>query len=320
MIPRAIVTGAAGFVGCHIVDRLLLDGFQVIGIDNFALGKAENLKNAFGSQNFQLLEYDLSKLDPVLRAIEDQMLQGPVEIVWHMAANSDISAGVTDPYVDLNATFMTTFNTLEIMRTFEIGKIAFASTSAVYGEHMGKVTEDVGPCLPISNYGAMKLASEAVVSAAVESFLERAWLFRFPNVIGDRLTHGAVYDFMSKLRTNPEELEVLGDGNQQKEYIHVNELLDAMFFIVDNGMEQINIFNIGSNDDGATVRFLADTVISAFAPGARKRFTGGTKGWVGDVPRFNYSTRKLQGLGWQPNLSSEQAVVQAVRELVTEQS
>jgi UDP-glucose 4-epimerase len=320
MIPRAIVTGAAGFIGCHIVDRLLLDGFQVIGIDNFALGTKENLKSAFSSQNFQLLEYDLSKLDPILRAIEDQMSHGPVEIVWHMAANSDISAGVTDPYVDLNATFMTTFNTLEIMRTFEIGKIAFASTSAVYGEHMGKVTEDVGPLLPISNYGAMKLASEAIVSAAVESFLKRAWVFRFPNVIGDRLTHGAVYDFARKLRANPEELEVLGDGNQQKEYIHVNELLDAMLFIVENGSEPLNLFNIGSNDDGATVRFMADTVISAVAPGAQKRFAGGTRGWVGDVPRFNYSTKKLQGLGWHPNLSSEQAVVQAVRELVAEQS
>jgi UDP-glucose 4-epimerase len=233
-----------------------------------------------------------------------------------MAANSDISAGVADPRVDLNATFMTTFNILEIMRGFEIGKIAFASSSAVYGEHEGRLTEETGPLLPISNYGAMKLASEALVSAAIESFLERAWLFRFPNVIGKRSTHGVIYDFIKKLQANPERLEILGDGNQQKEYLHVSDLLDAMFFIIENGTEKLSVFNIGANDQGATVRFIADTVIAAMAPDAQKYYTGGKKGWVGDVSHFNYSIEKLQRLGWRPRLTSEQAVIRAVQELL----
>src|SRR5919106_528283 len=309
MMSPAIVTGAAGFIGSYIFDRLLLHGLHVIGIDNFVRGTKDNLKEAFGHQNFKMLEVDLAHFDATFTALRDVISPGSVEIVWHMAANSDIRAGVADPRVDLNATFMTTFNTLAIMRVFEIGKIAFASSSAVYGEHAGILTEETGPLLPISNYGAMKLASEALVSAAMESFLERAWLFRFPNVIGKRSTHGVIYDFIKKLQANPERLEILGDGNQQKEYLHVSDLLDAMFFIIENATEKLNVFNIGANDQGATVRFIADTVIAAMAPGARKSYTGGRKGWVGDVPHFNYSIEKLQRLGWPPRLTSEQAVI-----------
>ena len=316
MRSHAIVTGAAGFIGSYIVDRLLLNGLHVIGIDNFVRGTKDNLKEAFGHQNFKMLEVDLAHFDATFTALRDVVSHGSVEIVWHMAANSDISAGVADLRVDLHATFMTTFNTLAIMRAFEIGKIAFASSSAVYGEHAGILTEETGPLLPISNYGAMKLASEALVSAAMESFLERAWLFRFPNVIGKRLTHGVIYDFIKKLQANPERLDILGDGNQQKEYLHVSDLLDAMFFIIENGTEKLNVFNIGANDQGATVRFIADTVIAAMAPGARKSYSGGRKGWVGDVPHFNYSIEKLQRLGWRPRLTSEQAVIRAVQELL----
>jgi UDP-glucose 4-epimerase len=313
---QAIVTGAAGFIGSYIVDRLLLNGLQVIGIDNLVRGTKENLADACCSRNFTFLEVDLANFDASLVAIEEVISHESVDMVWHMAANSDISAGVADPRVDLNDTFMTTFNTLAIMREFNIGKLAFASSSAVYGDHDGVLTEATGPLFPISNYGAMKLASEALVSAAVESNLEQAWIFRFPNVIGKRSTHGVIYDFIHKLRANPDRLDILGDGNQQKEYLHVSELLDAMFFIVEHGRERLNCFHIGTNDNGATVHFIADTVIEAMAPGARKCYTGGKQGWVGDVPSFAYSIEKLARLGWRPKLTSEQAVVRTVTELL----
>lgn len=318
MTSCVIVTGASGFVGSYIVDRLLYDEVRVIGIDNFVRGTKDNIEGAFRNQNFSLLEVDLANFDATRRALQNMISPGSAEIVWHMAANSDISRGVADARVDLNNTFMTTFNILEIMREFDIPKIAFASSSAVYGVHDGILTEETGPLFPISNYGAMKLASEALVSAAVENFLERAWIFRFPNVIGKRATHGVIYDFIRKLRADPDQLDILGDGDQQKEYLHVSELLDAMFFIVENSTERLNYFNIGANDKGATVSFIADTVIAAMRLDARKNYTGGKKGWIGDVPRFNYSVEKLERLGWRPRLTSEQAVIRATKELLAE--
>jgi UDP-glucose 4-epimerase len=315
---NAIVTGAAGFIGSQLVDQLLHRGIHVVGIDNFVLGTKANLKDAVRQPNFRLLEIDLAQFDVSAAALQTAIPRGSVEIVWHLAANSDISAGVADPRIDLHATFMTTFNTLEIMRRLDIRKIALASSSAVYGYHPGVLTEEIGPLFPISHYGAMKLASEAIVSVAVETFLERAWIFRFPNVVGKRATHGVISDFIEKLRANPQNLEILGDGTQQKEYLHVSELLDAMFFIVENSSERLNYFNIGTNDQGATVAFIAATVVAAMAPGAQKHYTGGKKGWVGDVPRFNYSCEKVRRLGWCPRLTSEQAIVRAVQDLLAE--
>ncbi len=178
-----------------------------------------------------------------------------------MAANSDIRAGVADPDVDFRDTFHTTYNLLRLMREHKIPRLAFASTSAIYGDLKQKLTEDIGPLFPISNYGAMKLASEAAISAAAESFLERAWIFRFPNVVGSRATHGAIFDFIHKLKKNPAELEVLGDGTQEKPYFHVADLIEAMLFITDNAKDKLNFFNIGTSDTMTTVRYLAETTV-----------------------------------------------------------
>jgi len=164
----------------------------------------------------------------------------------------------------------------------------------------------------------MKLASEASISAAVESFLERAWIFRFPNVVGKRSTHGVIYDLIGKLRANASRLDVLGDGTQCKIYLHVTELLNAMFFIVDNADVKLNYFNVGNDDEGATVQFIAKTVVDAAAPGAEIKYGNSPKGWVGDVPHFKYSVEKLRRLGWQPTLSSEDAVKRAVTEQLEE--
>lgn len=315
---KCLVTGAAGFIGSHLVDGLLARGATVVGLDNLKLGRRSNLAQAAQHPHFRFFEVDVNDLDACRRILAQVSADGPVQMIWHMAANSDIRAGVADPDVDLRDTFLTTYHVLKLMRESGIRQIAFASTSAIYGMHPGQLREDTGPLWPISNYGAMKLASEAIISAALESFLERAWIFRFPNVVGPRATHGALYDFVRKLQRNPRELEVLGDGTQAKPYCHVSELVEAMLFIVDRAQDRLNCFNIGTAGSVTTVRYLAEAVVRRLAPGARIRYTGGSKGWVGDVPHFNYSIDKLRQLGWSPRLSSDEAVDRAVEELVAE--
>jgi UDP-glucose 4-epimerase len=306
-----VVTGAAGFIGSHLVDRLLQRGDRVIGIDNMVLGRRENLASALESKKFALHQLDINDYPQFLDRLRNE---GPIQTVWHMAANSDIAAGVNNPEIDLTRTFMTTFNALNAMHALKIPRLCFASTSAIYGDMDKVLTEDTGPLFPISSYGATKLGSEAIISAALERFLERAWIFRFPNVVGGRATHGAIFDFIRKLRKNPGELEVLGDGSQEKPYLHVSELLDAMLFLFDRVKDKLNYFNIAPDGTATTVRQIAETVVKVVSPRAKIRYTGGSKGWVGDVPRFRYSIEKLKAAGWTPKMTSSQAVELAVRE------
>lgn len=315
-----VVTGAAGFIGSHLADSLLKAGHRVIGIDNFVRGVPGNLASANADPRFSLVAADLDSAESVMANV-DPVIEGlgePIDTVWHMAANSDIAAGVTDPSVDLRDTFMTTYETLNLMRRHGMTNIVFASTSAVYGESKEVLRETLGPLLPISSYGAMKLAAEAVISAAVESNLERAWICRFPNVIGSRGTHGVIYDLANKLLKRKDELEVLGDGSQCKPYLHVSELVDAMMFIRANAPEKRAVYNIGPEDSGAPVNFIAETVLQAAALPTQIRYTGGDRGWVGDVPRFEYSIEKLVDLGWRPVASSRDAVIRAAQEIVRE--
>jgi UDP-glucose 4-epimerase len=176
------------------------------------------------------------------------------------------------------------------------------------------IKEDVGPLFPISNYGAMKLGSEALITAALERYLRRASICRFPNVVGSRATHGAIYDFIGKLRKNPGELEVLGDGSQEKPYLHVSELIDAMTHIFLRGSARLEYFNIAPDGTASTVRYMAEAVVREAAPSARIRYTGGSRGWIGDVPKFRYSIEKIKSAGWTPRLTSNQAVDLAIRE------
>ena len=275
---HVLVTGAAGFIGSYLVDRLLAAGARVTGIDNFVRGVRDNLKTALRQPDFTLIEADLADAGQCRNAFREATRKVRIDTVWHMAANSDISAGVADPTVDLRDTFLTTFHTLGAIRELRIPALAFASTSAVYGNLDLPLTEDMGPLFPISNYGAMKLASEGLVSAALESYLDRVWIFRFPNVIGGRATHGVILDLLQKLtKSGGTELEVLGNGMQQKPYLHVTELLEAMFFIVERAQDRLNYYNIAGEDEGATVRFIAETVVNTAAPGASIRYTGGEK-------------------------------------------
>ena len=315
---RHLITGAAGFIGSQLADALLADGDWVAGVDDFYLGKPAHLAQARQNPRFSFVEADVSDVAAATEALRALSADAPPDLIWHLAANSDIGAGVADPSIDFRRTLQTTFATIEAARQIGVRAIAFASTSAVYGETDKLLTEDVGPLLPISNYGAAKLAGEALLSAAAESALERIWIFRFPNVIGPRATHGALYDFAGRLAGRPPALRVLGDGTQTKPYLHVSELIAAMRFVVGAAMARRNVFNVGPDGPGTRVSFIAETIIARMAPGTPIAYTGGDRGWVGDVPRFSYSTERLARLGWRPQLSSDDAVRRAVDELALE--
>jgi UDP-glucose 4-epimerase len=310
-----LITGVAGFIGRCLAQRLLESGAFVAGFDNLSRGTRGNMAEFRNSSRFLFQEVDLADSDACLAAFGLALDRCPPgnAVVWHLAANSDIQAGVLDPSVDLRDTFLTTFNVLRAMRDHQLKDLSFASTSAVYGSLSGPLREDSGPLFPVSSYGAMKLASEASISAALEAFLDRVSIFRFPNVVGPFATHGVIYDLLNKLRNTPHELEVLGNGQQCKPYLLVHELVDAMLFIRQNAGDALNCFNIGPPDEGMTVREIAEEVVRVAAPEANIRYTGGDKGWIGDVPKFHYSILKLQRLGWSPRSSSQEAIKAAVQ-------
>jgi UDP-glucose 4-epimerase len=312
------VTGVAGFIGSHLADCLLEEGDRVSGVDDFSLGRPEHLDHARQSPRFRFFERDISRTEHAIECLHDASeWEGRPDIIWHLAANSDIAAGVADASIDFRRTLQTTFAVLEAAKSEGVKKIAFASTSAVYGERNDLLTENSGPLLPISNYGATKLASEALLSAAAEIFVERLWIFRFPNVVGLRPTHGAILDFIARLASRPASLTVLGDGSQTKPYLYVSELIAAMKFIVAHASDRRNVFNIGPNGAGTSVAFIAERVVARTLPGTPIAYTGGDRGWVGDVPRFRYSTERLTQLGWQPRLSSDGAVLRAIDEIAS---
>ena len=312
-----IIAGGAGFIGSKLAAHFIKLGQHVLILDNVCRGREEYIKEYKKEGRLQFEKLDLADLPATARAVQAFHQKHPVDTVWHMAANSDIPAGIADAHVDLNDTFMTTFSLLQAMNAAGIKHIAFASSSAIYGDHGPDsiLTEDAGPLLPISNYGAMKLASEAALSAAAESWLERVWIFRFPNVVGLPATHGVILDFIRKLQQTPNRLEVLGNGAQQKAYLHVDELVDAMLFIVAHAQEKVGVYNIGPEDAGCTVAQIAEAVVGQLSPGSPIAYGNEPRGWVGDVPKFRYSVEKLARLGWRPKHSSFDAVCRAIGEI-----
>ena len=316
---RHLITGVAGFIGSQLADALLADGETVCGVDDFSLGTPRHIACARRHAGFRFVKADIS--EPGRAAAAFRTLDGdagPPDIIWHLAANSDISAGVADPAIDFVRTLGTTFAVLQAARAVGARAVAFASSSAVYGETDQVLTEASGPLLPISNYGAAKLASEGLLSAAAETSLERIWIFRFPNVVGPRTTHGALHDFAGRLAGRPASLEVLGDGAQMKPYTHVAELIEAMRFVTANARERRNLYNIGPEGPPTRVSFMAQAMVDRMAPGTPIGYGGGDRGWVGDVPRFAYSAERLARLGWRPKLSSDQAVLRAAAEIAAE--
>ncbi|HLE96631.1 MAG TPA: NAD-dependent epimerase/dehydratase family protein [Candidatus Thermoplasmatota archaeon] len=310
---RALVTGGAGFIGSHLVDRLLAQGHEVVVFDNLSSGRTEFLAQHAGNPRLSILHADLLDLGAITRAIVG------VDAVWHLAANPDIRYGMEHTDWDLKQNAVATYNVLEAMRKAGCKRIAFASTSTIYGERVAVPTpEDAAPVLPISLYGASKLAGEAYVSAFVGTFGLQAWIFRFANIIGPRGTHGVIVDFVEKLKKDRTRLEVLGDGRQSKSYLMVDELVDAMLLVVDRAKEPINVYNLGSSD-ALEVRRIAELVLDRTGQrGARIAYTGGARGWAGDVPRMLLDTTAVNRLGWKAKRTSEEAVREAVEAIVAE--
>jgi UDP-glucose 4-epimerase len=308
---KILVTGGAGFIGSHICDQLIARNHSVIAVDNFHLGRRENVAHLDKNANFRLIELDASDRPKLHELFSEHAF----DCVFHMAANSDIARSHADPTVDLDNTFLTTFSVLDAMRRTTCRKLVFASTSAIYGEAPGRIREDHGPLRPISHYGAGKLASEGFITSYAENYGFQCWITRFPNVIGDRATHGVIYDFVEKLKATPDVLRVLGDGSQEKPYLYVHDLVKAILLAWDNASEKVNVFNVGPSTT-SSVKFIAETTARLFGGDPRIEFGVGSRGWVGDIPRFEYDTSRIEALGWGPSMTSDEAVIRTVQVLV----
>ena len=314
---KILVTGGAGFIGSHLVDALLGRGFRVRIVDNLSGGSLENIKCWFGDSRFEFVEGDLKDPEIAFKSVDG------VDLVFHLAANPDVRLGEVDPPVHFDENLLVTFNVLEAMRKSERARrIVFASTSTVYGEpKVFPTPEDYGPLLPISVYGAAKLGCEALIASYCHTFDLRGIILRFANVVGSRSAHGVIVDFIRKLRENPAELEILGDGTQSKSYTHVKDLIDAFLVVMNRFGEGqvVEVYNVGSLDQISVLR-IAEVVCEEM--GLRDvafRFTGGVdggRGWRGDVKTMLLSVNKLLNLGWKPKLNSEETVRMACKELL----
>ncbi len=304
-MENILITGGAGFIGSHLVGKLLEEGNKVIAADNFTLGKRENVAKYADDPYFELVETDVQDID----ALEVLMNKHKINRVYHLAANSDIQQSAKDPMIDYRNTFNTTYGVLEAMRRTNCKKLFFASTSAVYGEKTDvNLTEDTGGLAPISYYGGAKLASEAFISSYAHMNDFDVLIFRFPNVIGPNLTHGVIFDFIRKLQNDPEELTILGDGTQCKPYIYVLDLVDAIYRYSMNDRKGVEIFNIGV-ENATTVKEIADMVCERLGlENVKYKFTGGNIGWKGDVPKFQYDLSKIKATGWKPEHDSNGSV------------
>ena len=309
-----LITGGAGFIGSHLCDFLIADNEKniITVLDNLSLGRLDNIKHLENHPQFRFVEGDV---------LNEETLSGlfaysNFETVFHLAANSDIAVSHKKPQVDLDSTFLTTFRVLDAMRRHDVKNIVFASTSAIYGDPLNqKLTEDFGPLLPVSHYGAGKLASEAFISSFTENYGMKAWIVRFPNVVGERATHGAIFDFIRKAQSEAPDLEVLGNGAQNKPYVYVKDLVGAILFVWKSVSEKINLYNIGVNSR-TRVSKIAQTVLEELGSTKEIRYTGGAQGWVGDVPEFEYDLTKIHQLGWTASLSSDEAVRKAIQEIL----
>lgn len=313
---KLLITGGAGFIGSNICYILLTNKIipvtEIVVIDNLSLGKKEFISDLIGPK-FHFYKYDLLDFNKTLSVFKKYKF----DIVFHMAANSDISYGSKYTNWDLKQGTLATYNVLECMRRTGVKKIVFASTSAIYGETtVFPIQEDYGPLLPISFYGASKLACEGLISAFCSNYGFQAWIYRFANIVGKNGTHGAVVDFIKKLRKTPKILEVLGDGRQAKPYLYVQDCVDGMIFGFIRAKKQVNYFNLTCTG-ATTVSEIAGMVMQSMKlKDAKIKYTGGDRGWVGDVPQVRLSPEKLTKLGWKAKYTSDQAVQKSINNLI----
>jgi UDP-glucose 4-epimerase len=303
---RAFVTGGAGFIGSTLVDRLLEDGHSVVAFDNFSTGQAPFLENASARPHFRLVRGDTLDRQALTEAME------AADVVFHLAANADVRFGTNHPRRDLEQNTIATFNVLEAMRENKVRRIAFASTGSIYGEATVIPTPESAP-FPVqtSLYGASKLAGEGLIQAYCEGFGFQTWIFRFVSILGERYTHGHVFDFYKSLRVDPTRLRILGNGLQRKSYLYVQDCLDAMLLAMARATEKVNIFNLGTDE----FCFLNDSlgwITERLGVSPVLEYTGGDRGWIGDNPYIFLDTSRIRALGWTPRLSIREAVLRTL--------
>lgn len=303
------VTGAAGFIGSSLTDRLLADGHIVIGYDNFSTGQEEFVAAALQDKNFTLVRADVLDLHALTKAMRG------VEFVFHFAANADVRFGTEHPRKDLEQNTIATYNVLEAMRANDIKRIAFSSTGSVYGEAKKFPTpEDAAFPIQTSLYGASKLAGEGLISAYCEGFGFQGYIFRFVSILGERYTHGHVFDFYKQLLEHPNELNVLGNGLQRKSYLYIQDCIDAMLTVTEKAQEKVNIYNLGT-DEYCEVNNSIGWICEHLKLGPQKNYTGDERGWIGDNPFIFLDTAKVRSLGWKPKLTIQQGIVKTLEYL-----
>jgi len=306
-MKTALVTGGAGFIGSHLVDRLINDGWRVKVIDNMTCGRTDNLAHHIKNKNLQFVQGDLADAVSVSKMVQD------CNTIFHLAAHANIQRSMKDHKVDLQNNLICTINILDAMIANSVNDLVFASTSAVYGEATVKPTPESYAPLQISLYGASKLACEAYTEAYTQFSPINFWAFRFSNVIGERLRRNVIWDFVHKLMVNPKELEILGDGKQSREYLYVKDCVDAIMLGYEKASERVNIFNLGL-DTQTTVDGVADIVIEEMKlSNVKRKYTGGPRGWIGDTPLVILDNTKIKNTGWKPKCASEEAIRRTVR-------
>jgi len=303
---KALVTGAAGFIGSNLVDRLLAEGHEVTGLDNFSTGFRQFLQQACQSPRFRLIEGDLLDPETVNRAMSG------ADIVFHLAANADVRFGPDHPRRDLEQNTIATSNVLEAMRANGVRRIAFSSTGSIYGEPEVFPTPETAP-FPVqtSLYGASKLAAEGLIAAYAAAYGFHAWIFRFVSILGERYTHGHVFDFYRQLREHPQRLDVLGNGRQRKSYLYVQDCISAILIAVEKAPAPVNILNLGT-DEYCEVNDSIGWIAEHVGVSPELRYAGGERGWVGDSPFIFLDCARMRALGWKPQLTIQEGIIRTL--------
>ena len=307
---KVIVTGCAGFIGSNLVDRLLRENYFVIGLDNLSTGQLRFIKKPLKNINFKFIKLDLLNTKKLEKIFDNS------EIIFHFAANADVRFGTLYPTKDLEQNTIVTSNILEAMRKKKVKKIVFCSTGSVYGESKNiPTTEKDNFPIQTSLYGASKVACESLIEAYCEAYNMKAWIYRFVSILGDRYTHGHVYDFCNQLLKNKKTLKALGDGNQKKSYLHVNDCMDAIFIGIKKSKKKINIFNLGT-EEVITVKDSIKVICNHFNISPKIYFSGGKRGWIGDSPFIYLNVKKIKNLGWKPKYSIKESLKSTIKYLV----
>ncbi|WP_222702306.1 SDR family NAD(P)-dependent oxidoreductase [Staphylothermus hellenicus] len=314
MERRALVTGGAGFIGSHLVDRLLKNGWIVRVVDNFSSGRYSNLAHHKGDSRLEILRGDLKDAETCMRAVDG------VDVVFHYAANPEVRVSTTNPDIHFNENVVATFNLLEAMRKKDVRRLVFASSSSVYGEPEEIPVDEGAPIRPVSVYGASKAACEALIHAYSRLYGIKSVVLRYANVVGPRLRHGVIYDIIQKLRMNPRRLEVLGDGTQVRSYIYIADAIEATMLAFKNANDYFKVYNVG-NEDWITVDEVVNIIIEVIELNnveiVHKPIAHGV-GWPGDVKRIALSIEKLKRLGFKPKMDSIESVRETARHATSE--